>query len=93
MTLMMTMPCKFTVGLSLAHFVAVLAVAPLLTPARHELAAKINDQTLKLAAAIKSARNEPLPRNQLAPASRQTAVLLINSRRCRRGSVRMEVGF
>jgi hypothetical protein len=61
MTLMMTMPWKFAVGLSLTLFFAILAVAPFLTPARHQLAAKINEQTLKRAAAIKSASNEPFP--------------------------------
>ena len=34
MTVMITMPWKFTAGLSLALSVTVLAVAPLLTPAR-----------------------------------------------------------
>ena len=61
MTLMMDMPWRFCVGLSLALFVAILAVAPLLTPAQHQLAAKINNQTLKRAAAIKSPTNKPFP--------------------------------
>ena len=63
---MMTMPWRFAVTLSLALFVAILAVAPLLTPARHQLAAKINEQTLKRAAAIKNARNELFPPDQVA---------------------------
>ena len=66
MTLMMIVPWKFAVGLSLTLFIAILAVAPLLTPARHQLAATINEQTLKRAAAIKSARNEPFPHDQVA---------------------------
>ena len=66
MTMMTIMPWKFAVWLSLTLFVATLAVAPLLTSARHRLAAKINEQTLGLAAAIKSARNEPLPHDQVA---------------------------
>ena len=59
MILTMTTPWKFAIGLPLALFVAILAVAPLLTPAPHQLAAKINDQTLKAAAALKSATNKP----------------------------------
>ena len=47
------MPWKFDVGLSLSLFVAVLAVAPLLTPTREKVAARYNDQTFKAAAAIK----------------------------------------
>ena len=64
MTLTVTTSWEFAIRLSLALFIAILAVAPLLTPARHQLAAKINDQTLKLAAAIKSARNDPFPHDR-----------------------------
>lgn len=65
MTLTMDMPWKFSVGLSLALFVVVLAMAPFLMPARHQLVAKINEQTLKAAAAIKSATNKPLPHGRV----------------------------
>ena len=64
MTLTRTTSWKFAVGLSLTLFVAILALAPFLTPARHQLAAQINDQTLRLAAAIKSASNEPFPHDR-----------------------------
>jgi hypothetical protein len=47
------MPWKFAVVLSLALFVAILAVAPFLIPTRKKVAARFNDQTFKAAAAIK----------------------------------------
>ena len=45
---------KSAVGLALAVFVALLALAPALAPDQQKLAAAINHQTLKAAAAIKS---------------------------------------
>ena len=63
---MMTMPWRFAVTLSLALFIAILAVALLLTPARNQLAAKINDPTLKLADTIKSAKYERFPHDRAA---------------------------
>jgi hypothetical protein len=47
------MPWKFAVGLSLALFIAILAVAPFLIPTRKKVAARFNDQTFRAAAAIK----------------------------------------
>ena len=51
----MTTYWKFSVGLALCLFIAALAVVSLLTPAPQEVAGKINDPTLKAAAAIKNA--------------------------------------
>ena len=51
----MTTCWKFSVGLSLILFLATLAVVSVLTPAAQEVAGKINDPTLKAAAAIKNA--------------------------------------
>ena len=44
---------KFAVGLSVVLFILTLAVMSFVTPTHQTLAAKINDQTLKAAAAIK----------------------------------------
>jgi hypothetical protein len=52
----MPLPWTFVAGLSLGVFAAVLVVAPVLTPAPQTLAARINHQTLKAAAAIKAVR-------------------------------------
>ncbi len=55
----MTTCWKFSVGLSVILFLATLVVLSFLTPAAQEVAGKINDPTLKAAAAIKDAMSEP----------------------------------
>jgi hypothetical protein len=52
------MSWKPAVGLALSIFGIILALAPLLTQDRQELAAKINDPTLKAAAAVKGATDQ-----------------------------------
>ncbi len=54
----MTTCWKFSVGLSLILFLATLAVVSVLTPAAQEVAGKINDPTLKAAAATKNAMRQ-----------------------------------
>ena len=51
----MTTYWRFSIWLSLSLFIAILAVVSFLTPAPHKVAGKINDPTLKAAAAIKNA--------------------------------------
>ena len=46
---------KFSVGLSLTIFIATLAVVSFLTPTPQKVAGRINDPTLKAAAAINTA--------------------------------------
>ena len=48
----MTTCWKFSVGLSLSLFITTLAVVSLLTPTPQKVAGRINDPTLKAAAAI-----------------------------------------
>jgi hypothetical protein len=51
----MTTWWKFSVGLSLSLFITTLAVVSLLTPTPQKVAGRINDPTLKAAAAINTA--------------------------------------
>ena len=48
----MTTWCKFSVGLSLSLFITTLAVVSFLTPTPQKVAGRINDPTLRAAAAI-----------------------------------------
>ncbi len=50
---------KFSVALSLILFLATLAVLSVLTPAAQDVAGKINNPTLKAAAAIEIAMRVP----------------------------------
>jgi flagellar biosynthesis protein FliP len=50
------MTWKSAVALALALFLASLAIAPVFAPAQQKLAAQINSQTLRAAAAIEASR-------------------------------------